>query len=114
MTTGIIDDAIANMAELIDLELKKVGLLRELRRGLILCKLLGRAPREVKGPMRAGCRRGDSTFFPWRGARFSIQVGNEPEVLFDLKNVPRELWDDDLRAQYEREERRRAKHMATP
>lgn len=85
---------------LIALEQRKHELLRELKRALRLADLLGVKPKAIKGKMRHHWVEGVSTFRPWLGAKFIVQIEGEEKRTFDYKQVHEDLWPEKMLALY--------------
>ena len=103
-----VQEAVAAIDDLIVLLHKKIELMGQLKRALLLADLLGMRPNQITGKLRRGVYDVDRrTVQRWRG--FVLRVtydGKERE--FPLKDVHLDLWPADLRAEYERHMRRRA------
>lgn len=111
-------DIYSSIDEMIELCERKVVLMRELKRALMLADLIGRKPGELKWSLTLRWQKGSSSFFPWTGAQLHIQEnhpGGPIDHVFDmLDKVPRELWPDHLRKGYELQEARKAKRRKPP
>lgn len=100
-----IDDVVGATDALIACTEKKIALLKELKYILLIAKLIGRAPQTITEKVRVYPVWG-SGFRPWVGASLHVIVGNEPEQVFPILDVPSELWPAEMRASYEVHKRR--------
>lgn len=103
-----IDQLVDSMKELIELELKKIALMRELVRAYRFAQLLGLNPKDMTGKLRSRVEDSGSACDAWRGATLHVTYDNE-ERMFKLKDVNMDLWPDRLRDQYERHLARKEK-----
>lgn len=107
------DELITSIDELIDLETKKIELLRQMKRWYMLAKLTGMAPKEIKGGLSCGVHTYGTPLYsrPWKAAELVIrldgeEVAREEVARKKLIDVPLDFWPDDMRIEYERVQRR--------
>ncbi|MEI2420851.1 hypothetical protein V6O07_11310, partial [Arthrospira platensis SPKY2] len=82
-------DIIDNIDELIALTEKKVALLRDLRRCLMLAALIGVEPKDIKGKISAGLHvHGTSQVAPWRNYEFYVRLDGVEVYRKPLLSVP--------------------------
>jgi len=97
-----VQEAVTAIDELVVLLRKKIDLMGQLKRALLLADLMGMKPKEMTGKLRHGAydleRRSVQR---WRG--FVLRVTYDGEARdFPLKDIHLDLWPADLRAEYER------------
>lgn len=105
-----IDAACEATDDLIRLTEHKIKLLRDLKRSLRLCQLLGSRPGDVKGKLSFYVVESTSTFARWQGAIFVLRHDGD-ERCIPLKDVHDDLWPEDLltaRLRHEAHIKRRA------
>lgn len=110
------ENVYSSIDEMIELSERKIELLRELKRALLMADLIGRKPGELSWPLIVRWREGSSSFFPWTGAQMYVREDHPDgpiEHVFDmLDEVHRSLWPEHLRKGYELYEARKAKQRA--
>lgn len=85
--------AIDSARELVELEHRKIKLLEELLRLLLIAQLLGVPPKDLNG--KVGTRIDDDDMRPiqrWRGMRLVITRDGVEAVNIPLVKAPHELW----------------------
>jgi hypothetical protein len=109
----VIHDAVAAIDEMLVLLHKKIELMRQLKRALLLADLLGLPPKRMTGKLRQGAYDLEHRSVQrWRG--FVLRVTYEGETReFPLKDVHLDLWPADVRAEYERHMARTGKKLET-
>ena len=100
------DKLFKQMDQLIELELKKVELLRKLKRAYMLANVVGVHPNQIKGKLAVRVYESGRMFTPWQGTDFAVQLDGEEVAREKLTDVPLDLWPDDIRASYERHKKR--------
>lgn len=102
------DELITSIDKLIDLETKKIELLRQMKRWYMLAKLTGMAPKEIKGGLSCGVYTYGTPLYsrPWKTAELVIRLDGEEVARKKLIDVPLDFWPDDMRIEYERVQRR--------
>jgi hypothetical protein len=87
--------------ELIELELKKIETLRQLKRTIDLARLV---PAVLKRKASVRVIEDNSYFHKWRGSRLNVRLEGEEPVEFDLvkDKVPHSLWPKEMLAAYMR------------
>lgn len=102
-----------NIDEMITLLRKKIDLLGELKRALMIADLVGIPPRELKQRITTGVRgTGNVSTYnpkPWLHMIYTVRVGDGAPQEFPLKEVPLALWPDDMAAAYHKHK----KYMTT-
>ena len=114
MTYKLPDGALATIDELIALCEKKITLLHQLKKGLIMAELIGVKPGDIKGKLSHGIVSHGTPLYarPWKHDEFVIRLDGEEVFRKKLIEVPQDLWPDDVRAEYERHQRRNKKPAA--
>jgi hypothetical protein len=99
-------DAVSAIDDLIVLLHKKIDLMVQLKRALLLADLLGIPPKQITGKLSRGAYELDRRITQrWRG--YVLRVTYEGETReFPLKDVHLDLWPADLRADYQRHKAR--------
>ena len=102
-----IDRLLDNIDRQIENHVEMAETLREMKRLFQLAKI---EPRVVEGRMSYRLASLSSSFYPsfndWVFVvRYMIGTPEEGATEFDLREVPRDFWPDDLRAYVERKER---------
>lgn len=100
-------DVTDNIDELTSLLRRKIELLDELKRALLVADLLGVPPKSIKTRLHISTREGPSAFRPWIGAVYSVRAGDEPWQDFKLMDVHHALWPEHILAAYRRAEARK-------
>lgn len=105
------DKLFEDMDALIKLELRKVELLRQLKRGYMLANVIGQHPKQIKGSLstRVYDYNGRLSSEPWRRIDLGVELNGKEVARKKLVDVPLELWPDNLRAAYERHVKRNRK-----
>jgi len=94
--------------EMVALCQRKIDLLGQMKRALRIAELLGVHPRDIRGKIRMGpYDTGKNYYFPWTTTVLRVWVDDEPVREFKLVDVHLELWPKDLRAAFERNERKK-------
>lgn len=100
--------AVAALDESIALHHKMIETMTNLKRALLVAELLGVAPKDVDGPIKFwtySIRSGAYSFRPWLDTVLRARIGDGEDKEFPLKDVPMELWPEEIRAAYERHKR---------
>ena len=102
------DKLFEQMDQLIELETKKIELMRQLKRAYMLANVIGQHPNQIKGKLTTSVHTYGRPLYskPWLENEFVIKLDGEEVVRKKLIDVPLELWPDDVRAEYERQQKR--------
>jgi hypothetical protein len=87
------DKLFEQMDQLIELELKKIELLRQLKKAYMLANVIGQHPNQIKGKLTTAVH----TY---------VRLDGEEVARKKLIDVPLDLWPEDIRAEYERQQKR--------
>lgn len=100
-----------NIDEMISLCEKKVALLRDLKKALMLAELIGVPPKEIKGKLGFGVHSYGTPLYarPWKTDDFVIRLDGEEVFRKKLIDVPQDLWPADVLQEYQRHVRRNTK-----
>jgi hypothetical protein len=111
MTYKMPDGALANIDRMIELTTEKIALLHKLKKALMMAELIGIRPGDIKGTLWHGVTSYGAPQYarPWRVQEFVIRLDGEEVFRGKLTEVPLDLWPDDMRAEYERHQRRNKK-----
>jgi hypothetical protein len=108
-----LDKVIASLRELRELRQRQIDTEQELLRALLICKVAGINPGEVK---RRLCTHivssgGHTPLYakPWRTSDFVVTVDGEEVAKVPVKDVPEDLWPDDWREEKRRDDTRKAR-----
>ena len=102
------DKLFEQMDELIELELKKVELLRQLKKAYMLANVIGQHPNQIKGKLTTAVHTYGAPLYarPWRTQELVVRLDGEEVARKKLIDVPLDLWPEDIRAEYERQQKR--------
>jgi hypothetical protein len=102
------DKLFEQMDELIELELKKVELLRQLKKAYMLADVIGQHPNQIKGKLTMAVHTYGAPLYvrPWRTQELVVRLDGEEVARKKLIDVPLDLWPEDIRAEYERQQKR--------
>ena len=105
------DKLFDQMDELIELTLKKVALLRQLKRGYMLANLIGQHPNQIKGKMSYGTTNTGTPLYarPWRTEELVVRLDGVEVARKKLLDVPHDFWPADVLAEYKRHVKRNSK-----
>ena len=97
-----------NIDRLITLTAEKITLLYKLKKSCRVADLLGVKPGELGGRITSIIRDNGAPLYarPWNTREFVICRDGEEVFAAKLKDVPQDLWPDDVRAEYERQQKR--------
>jgi hypothetical protein len=108
-----LDKAIASLRELLELRQKQIDLEDKLLRALLICKVVGRKPSELKGCLgtRFAGPLGHTPLYakPWRTHEFVVTVDGEEVARVPMVEVPEDLWPDDWRQEKQRLDAQKAR-----
>lgn len=108
-----LDEAIAKLRELRELRQKQIDTEQELLRALLICKVAGVNPGEVKGRLgtRVAGPPGHTPLYakPWRTHEFVVTIDGEEAARVPMTNVPEDLWPADWREEKRRVDARKAR-----
>lgn len=102
------DKLFTNIDELIALSERKVTLLRDLKKALMLAEMIGVPPKDIKGKMRTSITHYGTPLYakPWRKEEFVVHRDGVEVCRKKLIDVPHEFWPADVLAEYQRHLRR--------
>lgn len=102
------DKLFDSLDKLIELELKKVELLRQLKKAYMLANVIGQHPNQIKGKLTTAVHTYDAPLYarPWRTQELVVRLDGEEVARKKLIDVPLDLWPEDIRAEYERQQKR--------
>lgn len=105
------EELFTKMDALIELELKKVELLRQLKRGYMLANLIGQHPNQIKGKMSYGTTNTGTPLYasPWKTEELVVRLDGKEVARKKLIDVPHDLWPADVLAEYKRHVKRNKK-----
>ena len=96
---------IDHMCDLLRQQIEQYG---KLKRSCRIADLLGVPPKELTGKVTAGLYpTSNSVFYRWRTMEFIIRREGEEVLRAKLIDIPQDLWPDDVRAEYERHQKRK-------
>lgn len=97
--------------KLIEVETEKLELLRQLKKSCLLANLIGMRPSEIKGRLSTGIYTYGAPLYarPWRTQELVIRLNGEEVARKKLIDVPIDLWPENVRAEYERQQKRNKK-----
>ena len=97
-----------NLDHLRGLLTKQVELYGELKRACRIADLLGVPPKELKGKVSIGVYAPNNSAFKRRWNMEELVIRRDGEEVFRAKliDVHQDLWPDDVRAEYERHQKR--------
>jgi len=99
------------LQESIDLHYKQIETMEKMRRLVMLSNIMDMPIKEITGKVSTSVHTYGRPLYskPWLENEFVIKLDGEEVVRKVLINVPLEFWPDDIRAEYERRERRKAR-----
>lgn len=102
------DEVFDSIDKLIELETRKIELLRQLKRGYILANIIGRHPNQIKGTLSYGIHHHGAPLYarPWRTQELVVRLDGEEVACKRLIDVPLDLWPRDVRDEFERQQKR--------
>lgn len=102
------DKLFEQMDELIELELKKVELLRQLKKAYMLANVIGQHPNQIKGKLTTAVHTYGAPLYVRQGRtqELVVRLDGEEVARKKLIDVPLDLWPEDIRAEYERQQKR--------
>jgi hypothetical protein len=105
------DKLFEQMDQLIELETKKIELMRQLKRGYMLANVIGMHPKDIKGGLSTYVYTNGAPLYarPWRTQELVVRLDGEEVARKKLIDVPLDLWPDDIRVEYERQQKRNKK-----
>lgn len=98
------DKLFEQMDELIELQLKQVELMRQLKKAYMLANIIGQHPNQIKGKMSWGFpTRGTPLYArPWKTDEMVIRLDGVEMARKKLIDVPHDFWPADVLAEYKR------------
>lgn len=101
------------MDDLIELELKKVDLMRQLKKAYMLANVIGQHPSQIKGRLATHIQTNGAPLYarPWRTRELVVRLDGEEVARKKLIDVPLDLWPEDIRAEFERQQKRNKKEI---
>lgn len=106
------DKLFEQMDELIELSLKQVDLMRQLKKAYMLANIIGQHPNQIKGKMSCGVTSYGTPLYarPWKTEEFFIRLDGEEVFRRRLIDVPHDFWPADVLAEYRRHAKRAVRH----
>jgi hypothetical protein len=108
-----LDKVIASLRELRELRQRQIDTEQELLRALLICKVAGINPGEVKGRLctHIVSSGGRTPLYakPWRTNDFVVTIDGEEIAKVPVEDVPEDLWPDDWRGEKRRDDIRKAR-----
>ena len=97
-----------NIDRMCGLLTKQIELYGELKRTCRIADLLGVPPKELKGKVRMDVYDGGAPLYarPWRTRELVIRRDGAEAFRAKLIDVHQDLWPEDVRAEYERHQKR--------
>jgi hypothetical protein len=108
MSTPIPPEFYENLDHMTQLLVKQISLYRDLRKACRIADLLGIPPKEMTGNITSGVYAPGNSVFQRRWMMEELVIRREGEVVFRARliDVHQDLWPDDVRAEYERYQKR--------
>jgi hypothetical protein len=96
------------LQESIDLHYKQIETMKQMRRLVMLSSIMDMPLKEITGKVSVVVHTYGAPPYarPWRTEELVIKLDGEEVVRKKLLDVPLDLWPEDIRAEYERQERR--------
>lgn len=96
------------LQESIDLHYKQIETMKQLRRLVMLSNIMDMPIKEITGKVSTSIHTYGRPLYskPWLDNEFVIKLDGEEVVRKKLATVPLEFWPDDVRAEYERQQKR--------
>jgi hypothetical protein len=97
------------LQESIDLHYKQIETMQQMRRLVMLSNIMDMPIKEITGKVSTSIHAYGRPLYskPWLESEFVIKLDGEEVVRKKLTTVPLDLWPDDVRAEYERVQRRK-------
>jgi len=97
-------DIYSNIDEMIDLYGRKIELLRQLKKGLMLAEMIGIPAKDIKGKLSHGVTSYGTPLYarPWKTEEFVIRLDGEEVYRKKLIDVPQDFWPVEVLAEYKR------------
>lgn len=107
------DKVFENMDALVALLHKQIALYGEMKRALMLANIVGIPPKDIKGKMGTTVHSYGRPLYskPWRKDELVVKLDGVEVARKKLIDVPLDLWPDDIRAEYEWQQKRKAAVM---
>ena len=107
------DKLFEQIDQLIELETKKIELMRQLKRAYMLANVIGMHPKDIKGKLSTYIYTNGAPLYarPWRTRELVVRLDGEEVARKKLIDVPLDLWPDDVRAEYARHLKRNSRIM---
>lgn len=105
------DKLFAQMDELIELNLKQIDLMRQLKKGYMLANIIGQHPNQIKGKLGHSVTKSGTPLYarPWKTDEFVVRLDGVEVARKKLIDVPHDFWPDDVLAEYKRHVKRNTK-----
>jgi hypothetical protein len=97
------------LQESIDLHYKQIETMTQMRRLVMLSNIMDMPIKEITGKVSTSVHAYGRPLYskPWLENEFVIKLDGDEVARKKLINVPLEFWPDDVRAEYERVQRRK-------
>lgn len=98
------------LQESIDLHYRQIETMQQMRRLVMLSNIMDMPIKEITGRVTTSIHTYGRPLYskPWLENEFVVKLDGEEVVRKKLVTVPLEFWPDDVRAEYKRQERRKA------
>lgn len=105
------DGLFESLDKVIELKLRQIELLRELKKSYLLANVIGQHPNQIKGRLTTAIHTYGAPIYarPWRVQELVVRLDGEEVARKKLIDVPLDLWPEDVRVEYERYHRRNKK-----
>lgn len=108
-------DLLDKLQESIDLHYKQIETMKQMRRLVMLSNIMDMPIKEITGKVSTSVHAYGRPLYskPWLENEFVIKLDGDEVVRKTLINVPLEFWPEDVRAEYERVQRRKTVMRST-
>jgi len=99
------------LQESIDLHYKQIETMEKMRRLVMLSNIMDMPIKEITGNVSMSIHAYGRPLYskPWLEDEFVVKLDGEEVVRKKLVTVPTEFWPDDIRAEYERQQKRKGR-----
>jgi len=104
-------DLLDKQQKSIDLHYKQIETVQQMRRLVMLSNIMDMPIKEITGKVSTSVHSYGRPLYskPWLENEFVIKLDGEEVVRKKLVTVPTEFWPDDVRAEYERQQKRKGR-----
>ena len=102
------DELFDNIDKMISLTERKIETLRQIKKVYMLANLIGQHPNQIKGKLSTYVDNHGVPLYarPWRTQELVVRLDGEEVARKKLIECPLDLWPEDIRAEYERQQKR--------